>query len=102
MEEDEGGSGVGGPVTDARHKGGPDWFISTILGSALWLIKGGGSAERLQKLLCFCPPPPFLSLSFLVQMEARTALLQLRHKLIREREEVAGGRIVRSLRLLLY
>lgn len=47
------GHGLGVPVTDAHHKADPDWFISTILSRALWLIKGGGSAERMQEQLCF-------------------------------------------------
>lgn len=52
------------PVTDAQHKADPDWLISAILSGALWLIKGGGSAERLQELLVF----------FSQQMEAMTGL----------------------------
>lgn len=52
------------PVTDAQHKANPDWLISAILSGALWLIKGGGSAERLQELLVF----------FSQQMEATTGL----------------------------
>lgn len=36
-----------------QNKAGPDWLISAILSGALWLIKGGGLAERLQELLVF-------------------------------------------------
>lgn len=86
------------PVTDAQHKADPDRLISAILSSALWLIKGGGSAERLQELLVFC----FFVVFFLSANGGDDCAPQLRHKLIREIEEVAGGRIVRSLRLLLY
>lgn len=87
------------PVTDAQHKADPDRLISAILSSALWLIKGGGSAERLQELLVFCF---FCCFFFLSANGGDDCAPQLRHKLIREIEEVAGGRIVRSLRLLLY
>ncbi|KAE8282390.1 Transcriptional repressor p66-beta GATA zinc finger domain-containing protein 2B p66/p68 [Larimichthys crocea] len=46
MEEEGGGGGCGVPVTDAQHKANRDWLISAVLSGALWLIKGGGSAER--------------------------------------------------------
>lgn len=44
-----------GPVTDAQHKAHPDWLIGNqcaILGGALWLVKGGGSAERCKRVAC--------------------------------------------------
>lgn len=67
--EEGGGEWCGVPVTDAQHKANPDRLISAILSSALWLIKGGGSAERLQELLVF-----FLFVFFSPQMEATIAL----------------------------
>ncbi|KAG8004990.1 hypothetical protein GBF38_010844 [Nibea albiflora] len=81
----DGGEGCGVPVTDAQHKANRDWLISAILSGALRLIKGGGSAERLQGAACV----------FLSANGGDKQVLQLRHKLIRgdEGEGGEGGEV---------
>lgn len=72
---------MGCQLLTRKHKACSDWLISTILSGALWLIKGRGSAERLQELLVFFSANG-----------GDDRAPSLRHKLIRE--EVVGRAVL--------